>query len=384
MRKIFSFTNIAPHYRASLWKKLLGDEKNEFHLFYGSNSPLGIQSIDFNSPDFLKFHEKLVEIGNIWGKKRILLWQKGVILRCATDEFDMAIFLGEMSCLSTWLAAIICRIRKIKVVFWGHGLYGNENKLKFSIRKIFYRLSNYHLLYERRAKKIMTEKGFHPDKLYVFFNSLNYDKHKLLRLEFKELHKSEVFPFLSDSSLPVIIFIGRLTAAKKLDMLLTAINQINTDSPHLNLVFIGDGSERTSLEISGKVGVEKGWLHFTGACYNEETIGRFLSKADLCVSPGNVGLTAIHSLSFGTPVCTHDNMKNQMPEAEAISEGYNGFFFKENDKDDLKMKIKRWLKTNPDREMVRNRCFEIIDNYYNPYFQLSVFSRLVNNEKPEI
>ena len=44
------------------------------------------------------------------------------------------------------------------------------------------------------------------------------------------------------------------------------------------------------------------------------------------VSPGNVGLTAIHSLSYGTPVLTHNNFNNQMPEVESIQPGFNGYF----------------------------------------------------------
>ncbi len=118
---------------------------------------------------------------------------------------------------------------------------------------------------------------------------------------------------------------------KKLDLLLEAINSINEETPKINLIIIGDGPERKDLEIKGISGIENQWLHFTGACYDEEEIGKYLSKSDLCVSPGNVGLTAVHSLSFGTPVCTHDNMSNQMPEAGAIQDGYNGFFFREND-----------------------------------------------------
>ena len=134
----------------------------------------------------------------------------------------------------------------------------------------------------------------------------------------------------------------------------------------------------------GENGLKKDWLHFTGACYDEEEIGRYLFVSDLCVSPGNVGLTAIHSLSLGTPVCTHSNMKDQMPEAEAITDGYNGILFEENNVQDLTLKIETWLKTNTDRVKIREQCYEIIDKYYNPTYQMSVINRLINNQPPEI
>ena len=51
----------------------------------------------------------------------------------------------------------------------------------------------------------------------------------------------------------------------------------------------------------------------------------------MLVSPGNVGLNAVHALSYGTPVITHNNVNNQMPEHETIIENFNGCFHKEND-----------------------------------------------------
>jgi glycosyltransferase involved in cell wall biosynthesis len=73
-----------------------------------------------------------------------------------------------------------------------------------------------------------------------------------------------------------------------------------------------------------------------------------------------------------------------MPEAEAITDGFNGFYFQEGNLDDLKEKIENWFSKNLDRDQVRNDCYQIIDRYYNPYYQLKVFEQLVNNEKPEI
>ncbi|MFW5982920.1 MAG: glycosyltransferase [bacterium] len=382
--KVKFFTNIAPHYRTPLWALLLKQSNYETHFYFGHNVKTGIQSIDFSKKDFSEHQNRLHEIKNYWLGGKILIWQRGVIRNCLNSKFDQGIFLGQMYCLSTWIAAIICRLRGIRVTFWGHGIYGNEGMLKLFIRKTFYRLEHKHLLYERRAKKLMKEYGFNPDNLYVVFNSLDFDTHKTLRTKFQNLNKPDVFPFFSDSSLPVIAFIGRLTPVKKLDLLYEVTRQLNAEKTKVNLVFIGDGPERKALELAGNEGFENGWLHFTGACYNEETVGRYLSTADLCVSPGNVGLTAIHALSLGTPVATHNNFSNQMPEAETITEGYNGFFFRENDIQDLKTKIQKWLQTNTNRKKVREQCYKIIDKYYNPHYQLSVFNRLINNEKPEI
>lgn len=384
MNKIFHFTNIAPHYRASLWAKLLNDHNGEFHFFFDSNLNFGIQSIDFTAEAFLEHQRRLHSLKNYRLSNKIIFWQNCVIGQSLKSKFSQAIFLGDMYCLSTWVAVTICRLRGIEVTFWGHGLYGKEGTLKSFIRKTFYRLANKHLLYERRAKSLMAKQGFNPEKLYVVFNSLDYDKHKILRENYRSLSKRDVYPLLSNPNLPTLVFIGRLTSTKKLDMLLNVANSMNKDKNSVNLVFIGDGPERAKLEKLGQHGINEKWLHFVGACYSEDEIGKYLSVSDLCVSPGNVGLTAIHSLSFGTPVCTHGNLANQMPEAEAIIDGYNGFYFKENDLSDLESGIKKWFLNNTEKDQVRDRCFEIIDKYYNPDYQLTVFTRAVRNEPPEL
>ena len=55
-----------------------------------------------------------------------------------------------------------------------------------------------------------------------------------------------------------------------------------------------------------------------GECYSEETNAKLIYNADLCVAPGNIGLTAIHVMMFGCPAITHNDFKWQMPEFEAI------------------------------------------------------------------
>lgn len=374
--------HIAPHYRWPIWKVLLNKTDWDVHFFYG-DCLNGVKAIDFEKDGFLSNKNQLHQVKNIWWKKEILIWQTRVISECCKRKFDYAVFTSEMSRASTWIAAAICRLRGISVVFWAHGLYGNETGIKLTLKKIFYRLPHKFLMYERRGKKILTQHGFSPDNLYVVFNSLDYDTHKQLRQKLHGLRKTDVFPFFDNPMSPVLIFIGRLTKVKKIDMLLQAVDQINSEIPRVNLVVMGDGPERKKLEDIGKKGLKEKWLHFTGACYDEEVIGRYLSFSDLCVSPGDVGLTAIHALSFGTPVGTHDNMFNQMPEAEAIRHGYNGFFFKENDINDLKIKIEDWI-NNVDHILIKEKSYDIVDKYYNPHYQLTVFERLISGEKPEL
>lgn len=82
-------------------------------------------------------------------------------------------------------------------------------------------------------------------------------------------------------------------------------------------------------------------MWFYGACYDEKQIAEFLYNADLCVSPGNVGLNAMHAMTFGCPVIRHSNMVAQMPEVEAIEDGLTGTYFEENNIESLAQSIKK-------------------------------------------
>jgi glycosyltransferase involved in cell wall biosynthesis len=108
-------------------------------------------------------------------------------------------------------------------------------------------------------------------------------------------------------------------------------------------------------------------------------IAELFYNANVCVSPGNVGLTAIHSLTFGCPVITHGNLPDQMPEFEAIRPGITGDFFKENDAYDLSEKIKKWISLNDaQRDETRNAAYKEIDQKWNIHYQINTIRKIIN------
>lgn len=380
--RVFLFSNIAPHYRAATWKTLLASPELDIHFFFGRDPSSEIKEIDLDREPFASDSNRFHRLRNRFFRNYIA-WQHGVFGRCLAGRFEIAIFFGEMTCLSTWLAALACRARGKKVVFWGHGIYGREEPWKMRGRVAFLKLAHRHLLYGPHGKRQMVSRGFPPENIYIIFNSLDHDAQKKLREPYARLKKEEVFPFFNNPSLPAVIFIGRLTAMKKVEILVEALLEINRAETRVNALIIGDGPRRQNLSTLGAAGIASGWLHFSGAIYDEEETGRALAAADLAVSPGNAGLNVMHSLSFGTPVATHGNMVNQGPEAEAIREGETGFFFREGDPADLAEKIMAWFSAPGNRQALRTLCYEVVDRYYNPRYQLSVFLDLVNNRPPK-
>jgi hypothetical protein len=62
-------------------------------------------------------------------------FQRKVLSEIVFKKWDAAILLGDANLLSHWLFSIIAKIKGVPVIFWGHGMYGNETGLKKLIRK---------------------------------------------------------------------------------------------------------------------------------------------------------------------------------------------------------------------------------------------------------
>jgi glycosyltransferase involved in cell wall biosynthesis len=373
MYKVAYFTNIAPHYRNRLWLMLAKDESFDFHFYFGRSPENSIREVDFTAPEWQLCQQNLHTIKN-FRYRHVLYWQRGVITAILRQRHDILLFTGDMYVISTWLAAAVAWFRRIPVVFWGHGYYGSEKGATRLFRKLFNRLPKRHLLYGHYARSHMAQHGIAAERLRVVYNSLDYDQHKKLRDQVVDPAFYPARGYFRDPSLPLLIFIGRLTREKRLDLLLDAVISINASGSRVNLVIVGDGVEKACLEE--RAGARRECIYFYGPCYDEPEIGCLLANADLCVSPGMIGLTAIHSLSFGTPCCTHGNLSFQMPEAEAIIEGENGTLFNL-EAMDLQDVIIKWL-AHTDREKVRDACYRRVDECYNPYYQVNVFKQVIS------
>ena len=296
MKKGLYFTNTFPHYRLAIWKKLINSKDFNLDFFFSMKNPLGIYSPDiyafFNKSELSKLHV----IKNYWFKKKILVWQSNVIKTVFFSKFDYVMFLGEMNIISSWISIFIAKLRGKKVYMWSHGIYGNENIFKKFFRLFFLKQADIIFLYENRSKLLLKQNGFSEDSLEVVYNSLDYDLHNKIYLQLKNTKRSDIITYFADNSLPVIIFIGRLTANKKINLLIDVLKNINNQKTSYNLLIVGEGEKLDFLKNAYQNSINDGWLYFYGSSYESSITSQLIYHSDLCVSPGNIGLTAIHSL----------------------------------------------------------------------------------------
>ena len=364
--KLLQIYPSVPHYRENIF--LLIDNAIGGDFAFG-NSLSGIKQI--NTSDF---------VGNVFKVENIRFfslfsWQKGV-QKFLRQSYDTYLISGSTRCLSTFLFCLRAKLffREKRVFFWTHGWYGKETRLEKILKKFFFRLPNGGIfLYGNYARELMIKEGFNPEKLFVIHNSLAYEKQLALR---QKLKSENIYHEHFGNNYPNLFFVGRLTKVKKLEMTIKALAKCKENGYHYNITFIGDGEVKYELEkLIEKCGLtDCAW--FYGACYDEAELGRMIYNADLCVSPGNVGLTAIHSMVFGTPVVTHNDFPHQMPEFEAIHEGKTGAFFENGNVESLANTIVNWFAEYKDkREEIRQACYHEIDTQWTPQFQIEVLKK---------
>ena len=370
------------HYREAVFNALCGSAaRHRYEIF--SDRQSNIPSIATIPPERSRYFDAAGRLNwrfvrNCWPFEEVL-WQSAALRIALSPAFDSVILLGNVKYISTWVAAILARITGKRVLMWTHGILRRERGMRGHIRKAFYRLAHGLLLYGVRARDLLADQDFDLNRLYVIYNSLDTAA-QLRALEALDdgacaaARRSYGIP----ANVPLLIAIGRLVPGKDLQLLPKALQILRTQGLEAHLLFIGDGPVRQALEnLASDLGIQRN-VHFAGPVYAEPELCPLIAAADLCVSPGSVGLTAMHALIYGTPVITHDDFDQQKPEFEAIQAGLTGAFFRRGDPVDLAETVRSWLSMNGDRQAVATRCRERVLQYYTPDNQRELIDSAVD------
>jgi 1,2-diacylglycerol 3-alpha-glucosyltransferase len=309
--------------------------------------------------------------------------QWGLVSLALRSDISAIVYTGNSKHLTTWVSAIVARMTGKRVLFWTHGWLRQEYGLKRRIRCAFYGLADGLLLYGNRAKQIGIQSGFDPDRLYVIFNSLDYQTQSKLRATTTATHvRATRASLFATPGSPLLICVARLIKQRKLDQLLSAMALLRERGVSANLLLVGEGPERCALErMAEELDLP---VAFVGECYDETQLCHYFMASNVTVLPGAAGLTTIHSLTYGTPVISNDNFDEQMPEIEAIIPGITGEFYGYDDIGDLARVIEKWIGTGLPDETTRKQCYDVVERYYAPAFQMSVIKEALSGTPAKV
>ena len=198
------------------------------------------------------------------------------------------------------------------------------------LRKYFLNLVDAHVNYVEAAYDVLGSYGVPKGKIFITYNSP--DTLKLLFVK-NEIQNSE--PILSENPFR-IIHVGRLVKWKKVDLLIKAFKKVNAEFNQAELIVIGSGPEKKSLENLASELEVKNNVVFVGGVYDDKLLGKYLHESSIYVLAGMGGLSINEAMCFSKPIiCSVCDGT----EKHLVFDEFNGKYFQEDNENDLADKI---------------------------------------------
>ncbi len=191
-----------------------------------------------------------------------------------------------------------------------------------------------HICYVEDAFEILESYGVEKSKIHIIYNSPDTDK------IFASKQKISKEPSILPANPFRIIHVGRLVKWKKVHLLIPIIKKLKTNFEKIELIVIGNGPEEANLKKQAvDLGIED-HINFIGGVYDPETLGKYIESASIYVLAGVGGLSINEAMCYEKPIiCSICDGT----EKKLVRENFNGFFFKNDNEDDLYRKIKHLL-----------------------------------------
>lgn len=233
-----------------------------------------------------------------------------------------------------------------------------------------------HVNYIEEAYDIYGSYGVPREKIFVTYNSPDTDTYFAVKEKIK--HYPPLLPLNNNR----IIHLSRLVEWKRVDMLITAVANLKSKYPDIELLVVGDGPEKANLELQAENLNIKDSVNFLGGVYNANLFGQYIMSSGIYVLAGMGGLSINDAMIFGLPVICSvcDGTEKYL-----VREGYNGLFFKEGNQQDLEKKISYLFDDPSLRESMGQNSAKIIEeeinikNVVNRY--INAFVTIAGNEK---
>lgn len=291
MKKVLLIQGIIPNYRVPIFNALA--KKVDLTVVY-SAGPI---------PDDVEFKTMCIPTC----KFRWHIHTKN-IYRLA-QKFDVVICMLDLSYLYFHLLNVLPH--KYKLIYWGIGVsagyatrYDQDERTAIQLSKAI-RKADAAVFYSSYPVSKYSQMKIPPNKLFVANNTVQV-------LQGKKCKKD------------CLLFVGSLYKAKKIFELLSCYynaSKVNSKLP--KLIIVGDGDDAQAIKEWVKSHNFEKEIVLTGAIYDEKTLSEYFSRAIVCFSPDQAGLSVLKSFGYGVPFVTHKNAITGGERLNIIS-GENG------------------------------------------------------------
>lgn len=317
MRKVSVIQRELPHYRIRFFEELYaqGRLQNLDIQVYCAVSPLQ------GSPS--AFPHRVLPVRYFGKKTSSSYWLHG--LEEAIAGSDIVVAPQQLQCMTVpYLWARRKQICKAWI-WWGHGYNFQATvrpslvtNVKEAIKEFMTRRADGLITYTERGADYWRKRGIHAHRVIPYCNTIDVEELQRAAKQISDLQRVELRRKLMLEGKQVLLFSGRLYAAKNVEFLLRAFAMLKISSPEVALLVIGDGEERDRLQQTAKR-LELQDVHFLGEIVTPKDTAAYFSLADLMVIPSLVGLVIVHGFALGLPLLTTDS-PGHGPELEYLTE----------------------------------------------------------------
>jgi glycosyltransferase involved in cell wall biosynthesis len=331
---------VFPHYRRAIFRALATHPLLDFKLLRGAEDGAGGMKNAENDPIVKCLVGPTMALPF---KERAIYIMPHIVDYARHGDYDVMIFPNDVYCFSLWPMQRAIRKRGKRAVIFSIGFPQYKQWLRDKIRVWWAHKVDSMVLYSFAHKERFIKWGVSAEKIFVAPNAVDVDAIKAAEAkmtpenleEFKKRHG------LTDSL--NIIHAGRMVDIKQLELLLKAAVKLVKVFDNLKLILIGDGPMLKQWQHLGQELGIADKIIWPGAIYEHSELCYWFHSSHLCVAPGQQGLIANLSHSYGIPLVTSDSSLWQGPEIQVFTNGKTGLLYRYADIEDLAAKIEELL-----------------------------------------
>jgi len=237
-------------------------------------------------------------------KKSFTYFKK--ILKVYRDTVARRFEIVHFNVVPTWINGgyallELAKTKSVGTVLNIHGIIPLEHKLESSRGRIPRVGLTYTLRACKLVDKIIVNSNYMKDLVVNWYN-LNSEKIVVIPhgVDFEKFNKCETRVTLSGE--PAVLYVGKFSEMKGLDILFQAIKELRSELPKLKLHLVGFGNEELFKRLAKNLGIEDliifhGWV--------EGELPAYYKAADLCVFPSkheSFGLVFLEAMASGCPI----------------------------------------------------------------------------------
>ena len=342
--KVAISQRIIPHYRVPVFSELSSRENIDLTVFYGKGLTKGSQvnANKINGFKSVKLFTIMLNYKGVYGSSQLRVWHPFLTFRLLFGNYDVIIVEPSTNFYNNIFTFIYSKIFRKKFIWHESGSVPKEQRPKFRkmidpILSIFIKGANAYLTYTSYADESL-KRDFNTsvEKIFRAQNTVdtsNIDDEIETFLPEVDSKKKE----LELKGFNVALYIGGIEQRKKIENLIKAVTHLNNSGIPSKALIVGDGPDKEML-LNKLTTEDKANTVFAGKHIEDATLYVLLS--DVVVLPSSGGLSVMTAFACSKPFVGSEEIEHGGIK-DYVEEGVNGYLVKENNIEDLVLKLKK-------------------------------------------